>query len=173
MPFLISLSGLPGVGKSTIAKTLCQRLPAFLLRVDSVETALKRSALNVHAPEDAGYLALAAIAAGNLELGHNVVADTVNPVAESRQLWADTAKSAGAALLNVEIICSDEHEHRNRVESRASEINGQTLPRWFEVQKHAYEQWTEPRLQLDSFSLTVDQSVDAIKKALTALRQNG
>ncbi|TYC66091.1 AAA family ATPase [Stappia sp. BW2] len=173
MPFLISLSGLPGVGKSTIAKTLCRSLPAVLLRVVSVETALKRSALKLHAPEDAGYLALAAIAVGNLELGHKLVTDTVNPVAASRQMWANTAQSAGAALLNVEIVCLDEREHRNRVENRISEIDGLLPPRWSEVQNHAYEPWTEHRLQLDSFALTVDQSVDTILEALTALRQNG
>ncbi|MGS4988325.1 AAA family ATPase [Roseibium sp. RP-7] len=173
MPFLIAFSGLPGVGKSTIAKDLSGRLPAFLLRVDAVEAALKRSVLHIHPAEDAGYLALAAIAAGNLELGHNVVADTVNPVAESRQLWRETAQSTGATLLNVEIVCSDEREHRKRVESRETEIDGLTLPRWPEVRSHEFEPWTEPCLQLDSSSLSVGQSVDTITKALTALRQNG
>ncbi|GAB2187354.1 AAA family ATPase [Roseibium sp. LAB1] len=173
MPCLTSLSGLPGVGKSTVAKTLCQRLPAFLLRVDSVEAALKRSALNIQYAEDAGYLVIAAIAAGNLSLGHDVVADTVNPVAASRKLWMDTARSAAATHLTVEIVCSDVREHRRRVEMRACDVDGLTLPDWQKVKNCDFLPWTEPRLLLDSAVQTVDQSVDTITEAVIALRQNG
>lgn len=107
MSILVSLSGLPGVGKTTLAKRLAARTRAIHLRVDSVEAALKRSALSIHPAEDAGYLAIASIAKDNLLLGFDVIADTVNPIEISRKLWVKTASDGGAHLMNVEVICSD------------------------------------------------------------------
>jgi predicted kinase len=65
-PTLIAFSGLPGVGKTTIARDLARGLEALHLRVDSIEAALKNSSLRIHPAEDAGYQALIAIARDNL-----------------------------------------------------------------------------------------------------------
>jgi len=162
MPYLVAFSGLPGVGKSTIAQALCKKLSAVYLRVDEVEAALKRSRLAIHPAEDAGYLALAAIAASNLKLGHNVVADTVNPVQDSRDLWFTTARSSSARLINIEVMCSDIREHRERVESRTIDINALTTPNWRQVQERHYEPWIEARLRLDSTVLSVADAVSVI-----------
>ncbi len=159
---LISFSGLPGVGKSTIAKALARDISAVYVRVDSIEAALKVSVLGVHEAEDAGYLAAANIAKDNLALGHNVVADTVNPVSETRALWAQVAADSGARLLNVEIVCSDKIEHRRRVETRSSEIRGLVCPSWNEVEQRSYQEWTQDRLILDSSSLRVSESTAKI-----------
>ncbi|MEO1611681.1 MAG: adenylyl-sulfate kinase, partial [Pseudomonadota bacterium] len=70
---------------------LAARAKAMHLRVDTVEAALKRGVLKVHPAEDAGYLAIASIAKDNLALGFDVIADTVNPIELTRQLWAQTA----------------------------------------------------------------------------------
>ena len=162
MLFLISFSGLPGVGKSTIAKDLARDISAVYVRVDSVEAALKVSVLGIQEAEDAGYLAAANIAKDNIALGHNVVADTVNPVSETRALWAQVAADSGARLVNVEIVCSDRIEHRRRVESRNSEIQGLVYPDWDEVQQRRYQEWVQDRLILDSSSLRVGESTAKI-----------
>ena len=54
-PVLIALSGLPGTGKTTIARGVSARLGAVLLRIDCIETALARSTLRIRSAEDAGY----------------------------------------------------------------------------------------------------------------------
>jgi predicted kinase len=46
-PVLIALSGLPGTGKTTIARGVSARLGAVLLRIDWIETALARSTLRI------------------------------------------------------------------------------------------------------------------------------
>jgi hypothetical protein len=73
---LIVLAGLPGVGKTTIARELARTLPAVHVRVDSIEQALRRTGLAV---EEEGYVVAHAIAADNLRAGLTVVADCVNP----------------------------------------------------------------------------------------------
>ncbi len=136
---LISFSGLPGVSKTTIARALAREINAVHLRVDSVEVAMKNSGLKIHPAEDAGYLAVAAVAADNLSLGLDVIADTVNPIEISRKLWIAAAAKAKAELVNVEIVCSDQQEHRKRVESRVSDIDGLTLPSWQAVVGRRYD----------------------------------
>lgn len=166
MPHLIAFSGLPGVGKSTIAQDLSRRARSVYLRVDEIETALKKSSLKIVEPDDAGYVAVAAIASSNLHLGHDVIADTVNPIGETRSLWAETAVGAGARLLNVEVICSDVDEHRRRLETRSAEIEGHALPGWQEVLDRTYAPWSEPRLELDTALMSVGEAVEAIVRVL-------
>lgn len=165
MAILFSLSGLPGVGKTTIARALSKQINAVHLRVDSVETAMKNSILKIYPPEDAGYLAVAAVAKDNLVLGLDVIADTVNPLEVSRQLWADTAEAVNAKLMNIEIVCSDMLEHRRRVESRISDIQGHTVPSWEKVATRHYESWTQERLTLDTGKFSVSECISKILDA--------
>src|SRR5262249_51373349 len=151
---LISFSGLPGVGKTTVARALAAEINAAYVRVDSIEAALKNSSLRIHPAEDAGYLAAYALAQDNLMLGLDVVADTVNPIEVTRRSWSDVAAACGARLLNVEIVCSDPAEHRRRVETRESDIAGFDLPDWSRVQGRDYEPWSSERVVLDTSKLS-------------------
>jgi predicted kinase len=73
---LIILGGLPGTGKTMIAKELARQLGAVYLRIDSIEQALRDSALNTEAVGDAGYRVGYAVAEDNLRLGRMVIADS-------------------------------------------------------------------------------------------------
>lgn len=167
MPVLISFSGLPGVGKTTVARALAQEIRAAYIRVDSIEVALKNSSLRIHPAEDAGYLASFAVAKDNLAHGLDIVADTVNPIGLTRRLWAEVASASHARLLNVEIVCSDQAEHRRRVETRRSDIAGLDLPDWEGVQRRGYEDWTGKPVMLDTSKLSVNDCVKRIIEALT------
>lgn len=169
MAILISLSGLPGVGKTTLARELAAQIGAIHLRVDSVETALKNSALKIYCPEDGGYLVLASIAKDNLSLGIDVIVDTVNPLEITRQLWRETATGGGSSLLNIEIICSDLDIHRKRVEERKSDIEGHIIPNWDDVTDRYFEVWGNDRLVVDTAHQRIDESVAVILKALTVV----
>jgi predicted kinase len=74
MSDLISFSGLPGVGKTTVVRALAQEISAVYTRVDSIEVALKNSSLQIHPAEDSGYLAAVAVTKDNLVHGLDVVA---------------------------------------------------------------------------------------------------
>jgi predicted kinase len=166
MPTLISFSGLSGVGKTTIASALAREIQALYVRVDSIEAALKNSSLKIHPAEDAGYFAAIAVAKDNLAHGFDVVADTVNPLGLTRRWWADAATSSNAKLLNVEVVCSDQTEHRRRVELLGSDLDGYVSPDWDRVQGRHFEQWMEKRLTLDTGRLSV---VDCVVKIIQAL----
>ena len=77
LPMLVALSGLPGVGKTTIARELARVAGAVHLRIDSIEQTLRNAGLSV-ATE--GYLVAYAVAEDNLRTGRVVIADCVNPV---------------------------------------------------------------------------------------------
>ena len=173
MTFLVSFSGLPGVGKTTLAMQLAPRINAIHLRVDSAETAMRRSVLKLPSVEDLGYLALAAVAKDNLLLGFNVIADMVNPLEITRELWANTAKKGNANLLNVEAVCSDESVHRARVEGRQSDIEGHVCPDWEAVINRNYEPWQADRIIVETSTASVEENVARIVDELDKLKLNG
>jgi predicted kinase len=141
---LISLAGLPGTGKSTIARALAERIGAVWLRVDTIEQALG----GIKGPE--GYLVGYALAGDNLRVGRTVIADSVNPLAITRDAWRDVARNAGVPCIEVEVVCSDETEHRRRIETRMSDIEGHKLPTWADVVARDYTAWDRPRIVLDT-----------------------
>ena len=159
---LIILAGLPGTGKTTIARILAQRLNAVHVRIDSIEQAIRDSGVLVASLDDAGYRAAYAVAEDNLRLGHTVIADSVNPLNVTRTAWRDVARRTGTRAVEIEITCSDGDEHRRRVESRAADIAGHTVPTWAEVVAREYDAWDQPRIVVDTADRAPEQAVDEV-----------
>ena len=154
---MIVFGGLPGTGKTTIARELTRRLEASYLRIDAIEQRLLEAGLAVGAT---GYVIANALAAENLLMGRTVIADCVNPVAASRNGWRETADRHAARLIEVELICSDAAAHRRRVESRPVDISGHKQPTWDEVVSRDYEPWDRDHLVLDTATDSVDRLAD-------------
>lgn len=162
---LIVFSGLPGTGKTTIAKGLAATLGAVYVRVDTIEQALRESPDFEQEVGRTGYRVAYELAASNLGLGGTVVVDCVNPVRESRREWSATAARTGAALVNLQVICSDRTEHRRRVETRQLDIPGLTPPTWQSVMNHDFEPW-------DPEPFTVDTALNSPAQALAAIAEH-
>ncbi len=74
---LFIFSGLPGTGKSDIAKELAKAVRATYLRIDTIEQAI-RDLCNFKV-EGEGYRLSQKVASDNLKLGNSVIAEIRNP----------------------------------------------------------------------------------------------
>jgi predicted kinase len=160
---LIVFGGLPGTGKTTISRALAVRVGGVYLRIDLVEQTLRSAGVLAGDVGAAGYVVAQALAASNLANGRIVVADCVNPVAESRQGWRAVAARVGKRVIEVELICSDLTLHRLRVEQRSSDIEGLVLPTWQDVQARDYVPWEEPHVVIDTGRMTPDEAVAVVE----------
>ena len=166
---LVVFGGLPGTGKTTIAKRLAAELDAAYVRIDTIDQAMRNSGMSSERLGAAGYVVANGIASDNLRNGRSVVADCVNPVAESRKAWSQVAAASGAAMIDIEVVCSDLREHRRRVEQRQGDIAGLAPPTWQSVIDHDYEARTDQRLTVDTAHLAPGQAVEMIVEHLRTM----
>ena len=163
---LITISGLPATGKTTLARLLAARIGAVHLRVDTIEQAIVRSGVTRHPVGPVGYLVGYALAEEHLRQGLTVLAESVNPLTITRDAWRDTAVRAGVPAVEVEIVCSDPDEHRRRVASRSVDIPDLPLPDWEQVVGREYEPWNRDRIVIDTVGQGPEDSLASLLKAL-------
>ena len=164
---LIVLGGLPGVGKTTTARALAARRALTHLRVDIIEQAVVDSGLEQHPVGEIGYRVSYELAAQHLDLGMTVVADMVNGVPQARDAWRDLADRRDVRLLEVELVCDDEDEHRRRASTRTRDIDGLPQPSWEQIQQREYHPW-HPDVRIDTAVNSPGQVADAILAALAS-----
>jgi predicted kinase len=163
MATLYILAGLPASGKTTLAQLLASEFQAVHLRIDTIEQGL-RDLCGIQV-EGEGYRLAYRIAADNLRLGLNVVADSCNTIDLTRREWESVAQAEGAEFVNVEVVCSDSAEHRRRVENRSTSVPNLELSTWEQVLAREYHSWSVPRVTID----TAGRPAESSYKELLAL----
>jgi len=159
-PVLYIFSGLPAVGKSTLAKLLARQLGAAYIRVDTIEQGLRDlCSCNV---EGEGYRLAYRTAADNLKLGISVVSDSCNPWALTRTEWENLGMESRADYINIEVLCSDKDGRRKRAERRIAEVEGLKLPSWEEIRKRDYHSWNKDTVTIDTAGKSVWQSFEEL-----------
>ncbi|MFI7638544.1 AAA family ATPase [Nonomuraea sp. NPDC049400] len=163
---LIVIGGLPATGKTTLSRLLATRLGAVHVRIDTIEQAIVRSGLARRPVGPAGYIVGYALAEEHLRQGLSVIAESVNPLAITRDAWREVGVRAGVPVAEVEVVCSDLAEHRHRVTSRSTDIPDLRLPDWQEVTDREYEPWERERIVVDTSGQTPDASLGVLLRRL-------
>jgi predicted kinase len=167
---LIIFGGLPATGKTTLARELARQLGAVYLRIDRIEEAIAPT--DVMSVGEAGYRVGYAVAEDNLRIGRIVVADSVNPLRITRAAWRSAAKRSGVVFVEVLVICSDQVEHRRRVETRKTDVVGGGLVTWQDVLTREFEPWDRVHVVVDTAGQTIDESLAELQAALSAHRKS-
>ena len=163
---LIVFGGLPGAGKTTLAKAVAKKYAALYLRIDTIEKAIRSSNVLRDDVGAAGYLSAYWVAEENLRLGQPVVADAVNALQVTRDSWAQVACNALVSLVAVEVVCSDAAEHRRRIESRPPDLDGLPPLTWESVCERKYERWSTPHLVIDTAGKSVSEAQHELYKLM-------
>ena len=117
-----------------------------------------------------GYLIAYALAKSNLRMGRTVVADSVNPLAVTRDAWRRVAATTSSKIIEIEVVCSDITEHRRRVETRSVDVPGLALPGWQDVVERDYEPWDRPRIVLDTAGCTIEEALKELRTRINNIR---
>jgi predicted kinase len=154
-PILYIFSGLPGTGKSTLAKNISKKLNAVYVRIDTIEQGIRDLCkFDVQAE---GYGLAYKIVEDNLKIGNNVISDQCNPINLTRKEWNDVAIKNNCKYMNIEVLCSNKEEHKNRIENRKMEVENLKLPSWKEVMEREYESWNEKHITIDTANKTIEE----------------
>ncbi|MCF8610214.1 ATP-binding protein [Gordonia sp. HY285] len=142
---LVAVSGLPGVGKTSVAEIIAARTRSVHLSIDAVEEAILACGL----PSGwqvgvSAYEAVRAMAEQNLRLGHDVIVDAVNDSEEARQTWRTAASRTDACIEFVYLMISDAREHERRLSGRDRGLVFVGEPTWTDVERRRadYAAWS-------------------------------
>ena len=163
-PTLYIFSGLPAVGKSTLAQLLSKHLRILYIRIDTVEQGLRDLCdLDV---EGEGYQLSYRIIQDNLLLGLSAISDSCNTEEFVRREWEKVATNAGAKFVNIEVVCTDQKEHELRAIKRKSTVANLKPPSWVQITNRVYEPWGSEVITIDTAGSSVD---DSLKELLAKL----
>jgi len=77
----------------------------------------------------------------------------------SRTAWRQVAERVATSCIEIEVVCSDIHEHRRRVETRG------VPPTWDDVMRRTYEPWDGRRID------TANRTVAGVGAELRSMLQ--
>lgn len=158
---LIVLSGLPAVGKSSVATTVAVGIGAVHLSIDVIEESMLGCGLPAGWQVGvAAYETARAMAVLNLRNGRDVVIDAVNDSEAARQTWRAAAEAAAARLSFVHLVIADAQQHEVRLLARDRGFTQVREPTWEDIMQRraAYAPWTDEHLELDTAVRSVDQT---------------
>ncbi|MEU0917201.1 AAA family ATPase [Streptomyces cyaneofuscatus] len=107
-----------------------------------------------------------ALAGDHLRQGLSVIAESVNPLAVTRDAWRDVGLAAGVPAVEVEVVCSDAAEHRRRIATRSSDIPGLPQPDRQQTLDRDYQPWDREHVVVDTAGQEPQESLASLVRRL-------
>jgi predicted kinase len=151
---LILFSGLPGSGKTTLARRLAQQLHIPVLAKDRIQAALRAHGLAGRATAD-GYHLMLELADEQLALGISVILEAVFPLAGFRVSAQELAQRHSAGFRAIYCYCSDEGVWQKRMQVRQPLVPHWTPVGWDDVERlrASFQPWDpQEALFIDSLN---------------------
>lgn len=167
-PKLIVFCGLQASGKSALAEALSKGTGLAVISVDPIESAIIKGGIEKSFETGyAAYLVAKEIAEEQLKLGNSIIIDAANYVRQAQQIWEELAKEHKCKLRVIECFCSDELEHKKRINNRVRNLAGLNEVKWEDVQerKKETEVWDIAKLTIDTRDSlgNINQNLEGIK----------
>ena len=112
--FLCQMSGIPGTGKSTLARRICRITNAFLLDLDVIKSSVMNTfedEINFQFASRIAYQLAFSLADSNLEMGNSVVIDSPCRYEEIIEQGTALAKKHNVPYKFIECYLDAEHLH--------------------------------------------------------------
>lgn len=167
-PVLLLLSGLPGTGKSFLARRLAEALPFVIIESDVVRKILFPQPLYTAQESRWVHRTCHALMAKLLKRGVRVIYDATNLIEYHRELVYRIAEKAGARLVVVKTVASEEAV-RERLRTRQEGARELSDADWRVYRRMAsrQEQLSHPHLVID----TSEDLEEAVAKVLRFIRR--
>ncbi|MBI3984302.1 AAA family ATPase [Candidatus Microgenomates bacterium] len=145
---LICVAGLPGCGKSVVARLLAERLDGLLLRTDAIRKEL--FAAPDYSPEESirTYAAFYRRAGEGLTGGRSVVMDATFFSHDSREKAAAIARRASVPW-RLLLVTAPEEIVRERIARRTNDISDADFRVYLEM-KAIFDPMTETHIEIDN-----------------------
>ena len=148
---LILFAGMPGSGKTTLARMVAQKLNLAVFSKDRIQRVLRDHNLSGENSGD-GYYVILDMADEQLSLGLSVILDATFPLDHFRSVASEIAARYQANFCAIYCYCSDDIVWRQRMHERVQYVPGWTPVGWNEVlrMREYYRPWNDNALVIDS-----------------------
>lgn len=148
---LILFAGMPGSGKTTLARMISRELGFPVFAKDRVQRVLRDHNL-ADASSGDGYYIILDMADEQLSLGLSVILDATFPLDHFRTVASETAARYRANFCAIYCHCSDDAMWRERMTNRVQYVPGWKPVGWDDVlrMRDYYQPWNDNALLVDS-----------------------
>jgi predicted kinase len=172
-PVVVVIAGLPGSGKTTLAEETAVALRAPVYSLDWLLGALTPFGLvRADNAEPLGDQLICAAVGRQVQLGLDVVVDTVGHEQDGRTRLRELVRGLGGVPVEVECVVPDQAVHQSRVDGRARGIPGWPgTVSWDHVNwmRDRWEDWPESHLLVDT-TAALDSCLARVLAAVESAR---
>lgn len=166
---LILFAGLPGGGKTTLARLVAQRLRLPMFSKDRVQRVLRDHHLAAENTGD-GYYIILDLADEQLSLGVSAILDATFPLDHFRMVASEIAARHSARFCAFYCYCSDDGVWQRRMTQRVQYVPGWRPVGWDDVlrMRSYYQPWGANAVPIDSLKPPEENVVTVIDAIASA-----